>query len=216
MQPTVVQIKIVHLSGALNLRHLGASVLMPMPEGNDHNIVRLILQGDKQAFATIYDAYAPRILGLAKKMLTDQSAAEDIVQETFLVLWRKAHLYTADKGALLTWLYRICRNLCLDRLKGVQNRRELSVSQDFIARDRESSHPDQDACSLSLRVSAALQSLNDQERELIEQAFFQGLSHRKIAQRTRIPLGTVKTRIASALRKLRHEIGGNWHAGEDF
>lgn len=200
------------------MRHLGASVLMPMPEGKDQDLVRLVLQGDKQAFATIYDAYAPRILGLAKKMLIDQSAAEDIVQETFLVLWRKAHLYTAEKGALLTWLYRICRNLCLDRLKGAQNKRELPVAHDFIARDWESSHQadDADAERLSLRVSAALKNLNDAERELIEQAFFQGLSHREIAQTKSIPLGTVKTRIASALRKLRHEIGGNWHAGEDF
>jgi len=184
--------------------HWGATAPIAMGTDTERELVRRMLAGDKQAFAALYDRYAPRILGLASKMLSDRSAAEDATQETFLLLWQKAHVYSADKGALLTWLYRICRNICLDRLRRRQRQREVVLDP---LTEAEYAVPGVDSGEQwELWVNQALSSLGEGERELLEQAFFHGLSHRQIAEQTKLPLGTVKTRIAAALKKLRHEL----------
>jgi RNA polymerase sigma-70 factor (ECF subfamily) len=135
-------------------------------------------------------------------------------------LWRKAHLYLPEKGALLSWLYRVCRNLCLDRLKHAQNKWELKMPRDSIFHELMNSPSavavGTDAAMVEQMVAVALQNLAEAERELIELSFFRGLSHAEIARTLHLPLGTVKTRIASALRKLRHSLGSIWLAGEDF
>lgn len=190
-----------------------------MSEQSDQELVRRVAGGDRQAFASLYDLYAARILGLGRKMLTDVAAAEDVTQETFLVLWQKAHMYHAEKGALLTWLYRVCRNLCLDRIKRPVQNREINVQPgvliDSLLQLPTRHLPDEDTASIAARVTQALTSLSAAERSLIEQAFFAGHSHSKIAQLTGMPLGTVKTRIATALKKMRQGLGGTWRTNNE-
>lgn len=201
------------------LQYLGAGAPERMAEQDDQELLQRILQRDKQAFALLYDKYAPKILGLARKMLTDLAAAEDATQETFLALWQKAHLYNFEKGALLTWLYRICRNLCLDRMKRPAQEREVNL-QPGILSDRILLQPakenETDPEKLQARINLALKALSAAEQNLIEQAFFAGQSHSEIAKSSGIPLGTVKTRIAAALKKLRHGLGSAWQSGEDI
>lgn len=165
----------------------------------------------------LYDRYAARILGLARKILVEQAAAEDATQETFLVLWQKGHLYVPERGALLTWLYRICRNVCLDRLRRPETRREIASSLLLAAESsREASPGPQDTGQMQIRVNEALAQLSAADRELLEEAFFRGSSHSQIAAMRKLPLGTVKTRIASALKRLRHALGEKWQSGEDW
>ncbi len=207
----------MHLSAELNLQQLGATVQLNMAEQNDRDLLVRMLQQDKQAFAALYDRYAPRILGLARKMLVQQAAAEDATQETFLILWQKGHLYSAERGALLTWLYRVCRNVCLDRLKRPENRREVSMPP-IVAQTggQDTNLGAYDPAATQVRVNNALARLSHEDRDLLEQAFFRGMSHSQIANLKQLPLGTVKTRIAGALKRLRHEIGGTWKSGEDW
>lgn len=216
----IVCFPIVHLSTDFTLLHLGATPQSAMNEQPDLQLIERIVQRDKAAFAALYDRYAARLYGLALKMLRDEAAAEDAVQDTFMNLWRKAHLYAQDRGVVLNWLYRICRNTCLDRLKRAQAKRETNVSPSHIAESVSSmtisGELHRDTGNTEERVVAALSRLSGQERNLIDLAFFSGQSHSEIASATGMPLGTVKTRIAAALRKLRHELGDLWNARGDW
>lgn len=193
---------------------LSGSARRHMAQPSDAELIERVLQRHKDSFAVLYDRYSAQVFGLATRMLRDDSAAEDATQETFLVLWNKARMYNAEKGALLTWLYRVCRNICLDRLKRPMAKREQAATHAQIA---ESVHrqwqnygdrPDYE--TLHDKVTIALQLLSEREREFIELAFFAGLSHSEIAAAKITPLGTVKSTISAALKKLRGNLGDKW------
>lgn len=177
-------------------------------------MVAAITQKDRLAFAEIYDRYAPNLLGLATRILRDSSAAEDVMQESFLSLWNKAHLYNPAKGVLLTWLYRICRNQCLDRLKRASYRQENPASAlgiaEFSGRQWQYNSDKMQPDEIYELVTLAVGELRAGERDLIELSFFKGLSHSEISAEKKMPLGTVKSTIAGALKKMRSTLNENW------
>ena len=162
----------------------------------------------ESALSALYDRYSRTVFGVGLKLLGgDRSSAEEVVQEVFLKVWRSSHTFDPSRGSFSTWLYRVTRNVTLD-LYRKRTSRVCPVadgdSQIEAARDPSAGPEDivEDSW-LSWRVSRALEGLGAAQREVIELAYFQGLSQREISERTGMPLGTVKTRTSSAMKRLR-------------
>jgi RNA polymerase sigma-70 factor, ECF subfamily len=154
------------------------------------------------ALSALYDRYSRTVFGVGAKLLGDRSSAEELVQEVFLKVWRSSHTFDSSRGSFSTWLYRVTRNLASDSYRK-RTRRVTPVSDkdSFISGTRDSSPGPQSW--LSWRISRALEELDAPHREVIELAYYQGLSQREISQRTGVALGTVKTRTTSAMKRLR-------------
>jgi RNA polymerase sigma-70 factor, ECF subfamily len=162
------------------------------------------------AISTLYDRYSRTVFGVGLKILGDRSLAEELVQEVFLKVWRSSGTFDPSRGSFSTWLYRVTRSVALDLYRKRASRvRQVSDGALHIAAARDSSDDPQeiiDESWLSWRVSRALEVLDAPHREVIDLAYFGGLSQREISIRTGVPLGTVKTRTASAYRSLRKEL----------
>jgi RNA polymerase sigma-70 factor, ECF subfamily len=162
------------------------------------------------AIARLYDRYCRTVFGVGLKMLGDRTLAEELTQEVFLKVWRSSGTFDPARGSFSTWLFRVTRSAALD-LHRKRARRVHPVpegdSQILAARD-DSAGPQEivDESWLTWRVSRALDALDAPYREVIELAYFVGLSQREISLRTGVPLGTVKTRTARAFKSLREEL----------
>jgi RNA polymerase sigma-70 factor (ECF subfamily) len=157
---------------------------------------------DVAAFEAIYDAYHRLVYGIALKMLRDPAAAEDLSQAVFLKLWSAPETFEA--GNFAGWIARVARNRSLDVLRSRASRVEGEIPLDIPL---EGSLDETVFARIDAeRVRAALASLPDEQRAPIELGFFGGVTHEEIARRTATPLGTVKTRIRSGLRKLRDQL----------
>lgn len=167
---------------------------------SDGDLLIRIADGDSAAFETLYRRFSRPVLGLALRLLRDRSRAEDAVQETFAAIWRSAGSYRPDRGPGAPWLYAVARNAIVDRARA---RREPTfadapdeASPDAGPADRaESSY-------VSWRVHRAVEDLPASEREVLELAYWSGLSQSEVAAFLGLPLGTVKTRTRTALARL--------------
>jgi RNA polymerase sigma-70 factor (ECF subfamily) len=172
----------------------------------DQELATRTANGDQRAFLALYDRYADRVFGLAYKILADNMLAEEVTQDTFLKLWSRARGYLAERGSLLSWLLTITRNTALDRLR-LENRRPPSSNADD-PEDTWQSLPDGDTLSEETRwhsLALEVQGLSSEYRQVIEMAYYQGLSQSEIAETLGWPLGTVKTRLRSAMEILRRD-----------
>jgi RNA polymerase sigma-70 factor, ECF subfamily len=165
-------------------------------------ILRRVADGDREALGELYDRYSPVVNGTARRILRDSSEAEDVVQIVFLQAWRRAERYDAERGTVAAWLCTLARTRALDRLRTRQCRRESS--QEVVPES--SSSP---STVEHLAVHQALDILPRQERETLELAYYEGLTQVEIAARLGQPLGTVKTRVRAALKRLRSTLGGS-------
>ena len=172
---------------------------------NDAELIRLVASGDRLAFEELHRRYARSVLGIALRRIGDRGRAEDATQETFASLWRSAGRYDPARGAPASWLYTVARNAIVD---GLRRRPEPTVDD---PPDVASSEPGPDAAAefewVAWRVHRALETLPVEERKLVELAYWGGLSQSEIADYVGVPLGTVKTRTRSALRRLADELG---------
>jgi RNA polymerase sigma-70 factor, ECF subfamily len=158
---------------------------------------------DAAAFEVLYDSYHRLVYGVAMRMLGDVATAEDVTQAVFLKVWSSPQLF--ESGNFAGWLVRMTRNRALDLLRSKSYRHEeLPEAQpaEIMLEETAFAHIDAD------KVRAALTQLPGEQRELIELGFFGGMTHEELARRTDVPLGTVKTRIRSGLRKLRTALQG--------
>ncbi len=179
-----------------------------MPEIDDNQLVKRVAQGDERAFLTLYDHYVSRIHALTLRILGDPMLAEEATQDTFLKLWSRAHLYLAERGSLLPWLLTIARRTALDRLRLETRRPILSDSNDPT--EALQTIPNGDSLPEENRwrsMHFAVQALSPEHRQVIELAYYQGLSQSEIAEVLGWPLGTVKTRLRAAMDHLRQEWG---------
>ena len=179
-----------------------------VPEIDDVQLVKRVAQGDEHAFLTIYDCYVGRVHALTLRILGDSMLAEEATQDTFLKLWSRAHMYLAERGSLLLWLLTIARRTALDRLRLEGRRPTLSDSTDPT--ELWQTIPDGNSLSEESHwrsLNFAVQALSPEHRQLIELAYYQGLSQSEIAEVLGWPLGTVKTRLRAAMERLRHEWG---------
>lgn len=163
-------------------------------------LITRIRAGDESAMADLYDRYSGIVYGVALRVLANTSAAEDVVQEVFLQLWRNPQAFDADRGKLAPWLAVIARNRAIDLLR----KRPMEDDIDELPISTGVDLEDEAAQRLAIsKVRGVLGQLPADQRRLLEMAFFEGLTHTEIASKTGEPLGTVKTRIRSGLVALR-------------
>ncbi len=162
------------------------------------------------ALSTLYDRYSRTVYGVGLKILGDHSLAEELIQDVFLKVWRSAGTFDSSRASFSTWLYRVTRSCAMDLYrKRAHKVRQVADGDSHIATARDSSAGPQEVVDeswLSWQVSRALQVLDAPHREVIELAYIGGFSQREISERTGVPLGTVKSRTASAFKKLRAEL----------
>ncbi len=169
-----------------------------------------LLAREERALVELIDLATPWLLGVAYAMLSDRDDAEEVVQETFTIVWRRVDLFDEHTGRLIPWLLRIARNRAIDRLRG-RKRRSLKASRllsfGALGEGRVPPvEPDEAArpgWHVHESVHGALRELPEEQRIVIQLAYFEGLTQSEIAERVGVPLGTVKTRLRLAFDKLR-------------
>jgi RNA polymerase sigma-70 factor, ECF subfamily len=172
---------------------------------DDMRLVARIRAGDESAMAELYDRYARVVYAVALRVLQETGAAEDILQDIFLQLWRNPDTFDASRGSLAAWLAVISRHRAIDRLR--KRRPEVDIEECVIAGGPDLS--DEAERSLIVeKVRTVLAEMNPAQRSALELAYFQGLTHTEIAEKTGEPLGTIKTRIRSGLQQLRAKFAG--------
>jgi len=171
----------------------------------DHNalIVAIARSADREAFARLFDHFAPRVKGLLMKAGTPAELAEEVAQETLLTVWRKATLFDPAKASAGTWIATIARNLRIDIARR-ETRSRLSQVYEILDEDGPE-RPDAvvSGAERDVLVRAAMTQLSPDQYRVIELAFIEGFSHQDVAKRLAIPLGTVKSRLRLALSHLR-------------
>ena len=209
------------IEGYKEVRSLRSVMSQRADELSDEQLMRGLAGPEVEAaLSTLYDRYSRTVFGVGLKLLEgDRSSAEEVVQEVFLKVWRSSHTFDPSRGNFSTWLYRVTRSAALDLYRKRTSRiRPVPEGDSQIDAARDSSaSPEEivDESWLSWRISRALEGLGAAQREVIELAYFQELSQREISQRTGIPLGTVKTRTASAMKRLRQRLAGEDALKED-
>jgi RNA polymerase sigma-70 factor, ECF subfamily len=158
----------------------------------------------EEAFSQLFEQFAHRVKAYMLRQGADPATAEELAQETLLVVWRKAALYSSEKGSLSTWIFTIARNLRIDRLRRETAWQELpdniadTLVSDDIAPDESVSLRQRE-----VRVRSVLRELSPEQRQVVEMAYIDGLSHSEISERLSLPLGTVKSRMRLAYQKVR-------------
>jgi RNA polymerase sigma-70 factor (ECF subfamily) len=176
---------------------------------SDRALIARIETRDADALALLYDRHAPRLLGLAQRILGDTGEAEEVLQEVFLHVWRAAATFDAARGPVLAWLLVATRSRAIDRLRSRRpaiRARVQSLEDAGEPASREDVESDAAGREWDSRCRAAIAGLPEDQRRALELAYFEGLTHQEIAEATGTPLGTIKTRIRLGLMKLRELI----------
>lgn len=175
----------------------------------DAAIISRMATRDESALGALYDRWADAVSALVVRIVRDESEAEEVVEAVFWQAWQQAERYSIERGAPGAWLLSMARSRSLDRLRALRRRRDEQPADDSIFDNQPAvGDPlsDLDASERAARVVAALQMLPDEQREVLELAYFEGLSQTEIAERLAQPLGTIKTRARLGLRKLRDRL----------
>jgi len=178
----------------------------PVP---DSALIERMRTGDEAALSTLYDRYSAMLFGMLVRILRDQQAAEEVLQDLFLQLWRNAAQFDAARGSLPAWLMVIGRNRAISRLRGRRDREVLEENEGDYANTFASGQNIEDEAQraqVARNISAAMQQLPVEQRQAVELAYFEGMTQSEIASQTGIPLGTVKTRVRTAMQTLRQII----------
>jgi RNA polymerase sigma-70 factor (ECF subfamily) len=167
---------------------------------------RVAAQRDAEAFAQLFQNFAPRVKAYMIRQGADPTTAEELAQETLLTVWRKAGLYSGEKGSATTWIFTIARNLRIDRL-----RREVVWQELPDGHEEEPSTdpiPDELVAEREIRkrVQQALAKLPEDQQQVVVLSYIEGLSHSEIALKLDLPLGTVKSRMRLAYQKMREGV----------
>ena len=176
---------------------------------SDAHLLAEIASGSTRALGELYDAHARVVFGLAKRILAKAEDAEEVVQDVFAQVWRDAKKYEQSRATVAGWLVMLTRTRAIDKLRARKARPDLDQANDPvpILQVALSKALTPEALAVTnaeaARVGAALGRLPDEQRAFIDLAYFEGLSQSEIAERTRTPLGTVKTRMRTALHTLR-------------
>jgi RNA polymerase sigma-70 factor, ECF subfamily len=182
---------------------------MPMrdKQGAGPDLMRAFVRKDPRAAQEMYGRFAPRVFGLGLVMLGNPTHAEDLVQDTFVKVWRTASSYDAARGSLDTWVLLIARSLAIDLIRRrVLETRTLATQEDPESMVEPGPEGQVEAHDLVERARMAMGSLTAGQRAALELAYFQGKTSAEVAELEGIPVGTAKTRIRSALAKLREAL----------
>lgn len=166
-------------------------------------LARIAAERDVAAFAELFDHFAPRIKSFMMRKGASDQLAEDLVQETMIAVWTKAGLYSAERGSAATWIFTIARNLRIDRIRressahftdldGFDQADDAPLADDLLSRGQENG-----------RVASALERIPSEQREILILSYVEDVPQSEIAERLNLPLGTVKSRMRLAYRRLR-------------
>ena len=183
---------------------------MPLTPGEtDRAMIARVEARDADALASLYDLYAARLLGLAARILGDTGEAEEVLQEVFLFVWRAAATFDPARGSVLAWLLVATRSRAIDRLRTRRPAARAGLTRvDRIPDKPDPSDVEADSATREWETlcRAAIAELPPEQRLALELAYFEGLTHQEISQKTSTPLGTVKTRVRLGLMKLKDRI----------
>jgi RNA polymerase sigma-70 factor (ECF subfamily) len=173
-------------------------------------MLRAVARGDESAFARVYDRYGPILLGLLLRILRSRPEAEDVLQEVFLQVWQRAGSFDAGRGRAFTWLVTLARSRAIDRLRAVDSRERAAQRSADGAPPAAAQVPGaEEEASQAERaeaVRAALAELPEEQRQVLVLAYLEGMSQSEIAAAKGQPLGTVKTRTRTGLRRLSESL----------
>jgi RNA polymerase sigma-70 factor (ECF subfamily) len=171
----------------------------------DEELISLAGQGEAQAFAVLYDRHSRAAYSLAYRMMGETQAAEDLVQDGFLKVWRGAESYRAERGSVRTWILSIVHNCGIDQLRSTASRRRTQEKVEASAPVSQPSEAFAETLRNSQReqVREALGTLPQEQLKILELAYFSGYTHVEIAELLSLPLGTVKGRMRLGLKKIR-------------
>lgn len=187
--------------------------LRPVPDVGDHRspdeLLLLTAKGDQVAYAALFDQVAPKVVGVCRRVVRDPARSEEVAQEVLTEVWRIAKRFDPDRGSAMTWIMTIAHRRSVDCVRSVQASRD---------RDERVGHRDRDRAFDQVveavetreehqRVRAALESLTDLQREVVDLAYYGGHTYREVAELLDTPLGTVKTRMRDGLIRLRDAMG---------
>ena len=178
---------------------------------DDDDLVRRLKARDAQVMSKLYDRYGRLVYSVIFRVVRDSAAAEDLVQETFLRIWNRAQSFDQQRGALGPWILTVARNRAIDHLRSLDGRMAAGALElDRIENPAQFTAFEDRALTLdrARRIKEAFQKLAPHQKEVIELAYYQGLSQTEMAERLKQPLGTVKTWVRSALQILREELSG--------
>ncbi|MCA9694723.1 MAG: sigma-70 family RNA polymerase sigma factor [Polyangiaceae bacterium] len=174
-----------------------------MSSERDRADIFAVAEGDREALGRLYDRHAPVLLALAQRILKNQRESEDLLHDVFVEAWRRAGDYDPQRGSVATWLRLRMRSRALDRVRSARLARQESfeggTAVDFTA---EASQSPEEAANGAF-LQSALDALPVDQRDVVVLGYFEGLSSSEIAARVGVPLGTVKSRAAAAMAKLR-------------
>lgn len=197
----------MHTTDPLAFGLLLASVLLRFPD--EASLVARLQARDPDAMAELYDRYGRIAFSVIYRIVRDRAVAEDLVQESFLRVWNRMSAFDADKGALGPWLLTVARNQAVDYVRSTEGRAwNAMTTADSERATLFCNSEGQILSTIELdRVRSAVGKLTDRQRELIQMAYFEGLTQTEMAERLKQPLGTVKTWMRAALKLLREELG---------
>jgi RNA polymerase sigma-70 factor (ECF subfamily) len=179
--------------------------MQPEDVREDISLIERIVARDERAVADLYDRHNRLLFGLILRILRDRSEAEEVLQEVFVQIWNKAETYNVALGSPAAWLVRVARNRAIDRLRAntVRLRAVESAPEPAAVESPETKAA---ATEQQRAIGRALETLPSEQRVLIEQAYFLGLTQSELAERFKLPLGTVKTRIRTGMMALRQQL----------
>jgi len=198
---------------SIRIKNESSALRVTSEQVSDEVLASQVARGNGAALETLYDRHASTVLAVSLKVIGDQAAAEDVLQETFWRAWRSASTYQPQRGSFTGWLFRIARNLAIDAYR----RRNVRPPQMAVMDDADSildqvADPDMDVAEQAQslfknrQVRDALASLPRAQRQVIEMAYFYGMTRQEIAEATGEALGTIHTRARLGLQKLREEL----------
>ena len=169
---------------------------------SEHQIVEMLHQNDRKVISIIYDKYAPALYGVVLRIVRSEEIAEDVMQDSFLKIWKNGKQYNSSKGTLFTWLLNIARNTAIDKTRSANFRRSDKIQSidDFVS-NKESNFgtikPEH------IGIKELVNNLDHKYKEVIDLIYFSGFTQQEVSDHLNIPLGTVKSRIRIALRELK-------------
>ena len=183
---------------------------VPAPDSTLVDVFDRVRRGDQQAFAMLYDALAPKIFGIVKRVLRDPAMSEEVTQEVFVEIWQQADRFDAERASVTTWALTMARRRAVDRVRREQSQRNRVEALAGQRNDSEVEPGQQVVDRLDAgAVRDALSALPDDQRDVLVLSFIEGLAHGEIADRLDLPLGTVKGRVRGGLKKLRAGLEGS-------
>lgn len=170
---------------------------------SEEQLIELLKNGDTSAFSYLYDNYSGALFGIISKMITDKELAEDVLQEAFVKIWNNFSSYDPSKGRLFTWMLNITRNLTIDTVRSKSYKKQSKIQTTEISVTYASNNINENDKFDSLGIRKQVTLLKEDQQQIIDLAYFDGFTQEEISKKLGIPLGTVKTRMRTAISILK-------------